>query len=148
MVPIRTSRPDDLAALFDIWSRAVRATHHFLTEADLAFYSEAVRNEYLPNASFWVAVDSGDRPMGFVGVAGDKIDSLFVEPDQHGKGIGRRLVEHALREGSALSVDVNVQNRGAQAFYRRMGFQEVGRSDVDGTGRPYPLIHMKIVREL
>ncbi len=86
--------------------------------------------------------------MGFVGVAGDKIDSLFVEPDQHGKGIGRRLVEHALRKGSALSVDVNVQNRGAQAFYRRMGFQEVGRSEVDGTGRPYPLIHMKIVREL
>jgi putative acetyltransferase len=43
----------------------------------------------------------------------------------------------------ATTVDVNEQNVGAVAFYRRIGFEVEGRSEVDSTGKPFPLLHMR-----
>ncbi|HZH11905.1 MAG TPA: acetyltransferase [Microvirga sp.] len=145
MLTIRPSRPDDTKIMFNIWHAAVQATHNFLSEPDFEFFSNMVRTDYLPHGRFWVAVDASDTPVAFMGMTGPMIDALFVAPDQHGRGIGRLLVEHARGLESGLAVDVNEQNEGARAFYRRMGFKEVGRSELDGTGRPYPLIHMKMV---
>jgi putative acetyltransferase len=90
-----------------------------------------------------VAVDEEDRPIAFLGMSGAKIDALFVAPDQHGRGIGRRMIEHAQLEHSKLSVDVNEQNGGALAFYERMGFSRAGRSELDDSGRPYPILHLE-----
>ncbi|WP_373371514.1 GNAT family N-acetyltransferase [Microvirga sesbaniae] len=78
-----------------------------------------------------------------MGMTGAMIDALFVAPGQHGKGIGRLLVQYAREREGALTVDVNEQNEGARAFYRRLDFQELGRSERDGSGRSFLLIHMK-----
>jgi putative acetyltransferase len=144
MIRIRPSRPADAGELFRIWSEAVRATHHFLSEPDYAFFAGQVWDEYLPLASFRVAVDGQDRPVGFMGMTGSKIDSLFVDPAWQGNGIGKALVEEALRHEGPVLVDVNEQNSGAREFYRKLGFREVARSPVDGSGRPYPLTHLSI----
>jgi hypothetical protein len=45
----------------------------------------------------------------------------------------------------ALTVDVNEQNPRAYAFYQRYSFVDVGRSEVDSAGRPFPLLHMSLV---
>lgn len=145
MVTIRPSTADDFEALFDIWIAAVRATHHFLTEDDLAFFACLMRDTYLPNAPLWVAVDGAGKAIGFMGVTGDKMDALFVDPAAAGQGIGRALVNHALARHERLMVDVNEQNEGARGFYARMGFRQVGRSELDDSGRPYPILHL--VRE-
>ena len=139
---IRRAEPGDRQRLFEIWDGAVRATHHFLAEADRLHIADLVRDAYLPTAELWVAVDGQGRPLAFMGLEGGKIESLFVDAAAHGRGIGRRLVEHAREQAGALTVDVNEQNGGAVAFYRRLGFREVGRSPVDDGGRPYPLLHM------
>jgi len=68
---------------------------------------------------------------------------LFVRPDCRGRGVGRRLLEHALRRMGATELDVNEQNRQAVGFYTRMGLRVVGRSEVDGMGKPFPLLHMR-----
>jgi putative acetyltransferase len=39
---------------------------------------------------------------------------------------------------------VNEQTPAAIAFYRHLGFEPFGRSPVDDSGRPYPLIHMRV----
>lgn len=41
-------------------------------------------------------------------------------------------------------VDVNEQNPDAVGFYRRMGFEIVGRLPLDGQGRPFPVLHMRL----
>jgi putative acetyltransferase len=41
-------------------------------------------------------------------------------------------------------VDVNEQNEQALGFYRHLGFEVVGRSPLDGQGKPYPLLHMTL----
>jgi hypothetical protein len=39
------------------------------------------------------------------------------------------------------------QNAQALGFYRHLGFMEIGHSPSDGQGRPYPLIHMRLLVE-
>ena len=143
MIRIRSSRPEDLPRLYEIWRSAVEATHGFVSRGDLAIIDSQVQNEYLPTATFHVATDADDRPLGFMGMSQGAIDSLFVDPNHHGRGVGRCLVELARKSSPTLTVDVNEQNVGARNFYERLGFVVVGRSDVDGAGMPYPLLHLR-----
>jgi putative acetyltransferase len=61
-----------------------------------------------------------------------------------GKGVGKLLLQHAIAEFGANEVDVNEQNPQGVAFYRHMGFEQVGRSELDGQGNPFPLLHMRL----
>lgn len=91
-----------------------------------------------------VAVDADDRPIAFMGLAGPHLDALFVDPSWRGRGVGRVLAGFAASGHPLLTTDVNAQNHQAVAFYRRLGFVEHSRSPLDGQGRPYPLIHMRM----
>lgn len=142
MWTIRPSRPEEGARAVEIWRLAVDATHHFLTPDDRQAIEAMVR-DFLPNAPLWLAVDRYDRPAGFMLLDGSHMAALFVDSACHGRGVGRALVDHALARHPGLTTDVNAQNAGAAAFYRRMGFVETGRSPTDEDGRPYPLIHLR-----
>lgn len=141
---IRPSRPADLEPLLDIWLRSVRATHVFLAESDIQELLPAVRN-YLSGADteLWTLCCEASAPIGFMGLAEDKVDALFVAPDHLRRGAGRLLIEHARRLRGPLRVDVNEQNPEAIKFYEANGFHVVGRSPVDDEGRPFPLLHMR-----
>ncbi|NMN94012.1 acetyltransferase [Antrihabitans stalactiti] len=138
--------PNEIADLTAIWKRASEATHTFLTAADVAEIEVKVREEYLPHAfdQLWVAADDSDRAVGFLGLDGPSVDALWVDPDLHGTGIGTALLDFAATHHRELTVDVNEQNPKAHDFYRRRGFVDVGRSEDDGEGRPFPIIHMRI----
>ncbi len=138
--------PQDGQRVVDIWRGAVDATHDFLSAADRAAIEAEVR-EFLPNAPLWLAVDADDRPVGFMLLSDGRMEALFIEPAVRGQGVGRRLVEHALALHGAVSTDVNEQNGQALGFYRRLGFVPTGRSDLDGQGRPYALIHLRYSAE-
>ena len=142
---IRPARPDDAPRLLEVWEGAVRATHHFLGEEDIQFYRGVVRDNYLPTAELYVAVEPADRPVGFLGLYESDIEALFVDPSRHGGGVGRALLAHATALRPDLTVSVNEQNTRARGFYEAMGFREVGRSETDAEGRPFPLIHMSLV---
>jgi putative acetyltransferase len=142
---VRRARPAEHSALLAIWERSVRATHTFLTEADIAFYrpvtAETLAGDTL---ELWVLTNEADVPTGFLGLAGDAIEALFLEPVHRRQGGGRRLVAHAQALcGGGLTVDVNEQNADARGFYEALGFNVVGRSPLDPTGRPYALLHMR-----
>ncbi|MDX8441999.1 acetyltransferase [Mesorhizobium australafricanum] len=139
---IRAYEAGDNARLVDIWVAAVRATHHFLNEDDIQFFLPQLRDQYLPALEVFVAVDQTGQPTGFAGFSQSKLEMLFVDPRRHGSSIGRRLIDHAVALKGPLEVDVNEQNPGAIAFYGKCGFMPMGRSELDGSGKPFPLIHM------
>ena len=142
MTAIRRSRPEDGVRAVAIWRAAVDATHHFLTPEHRVEIDLLVQ-DFLPRADLWLAVDADDRAIGFM-IAGDgHMDALFVDAEHHGQGVGRALVAQALAENPSLTTDVNEQNPGALAFYRRLGFEVTGRSETDDHGRPYPLLHLR-----
>jgi putative acetyltransferase len=142
---IRPARPAEHPALVMLWERSVRATHDCLSEADIAFYRPLVA-EYLEASArdVWVLRDEEDVPLGFLGLARDSIAALFMDPAHRGRGGGRHLVSHAQElRGGALSVEVNEQNVAARGFYEALGFVVAGRSPLDDTGRPHPILHMR-----
>ncbi|NOU98755.1 GNAT family N-acetyltransferase [Paenibacillus planticolens] len=129
--------------LIDIWYQAVCQTHTFLTDEDIEFYHQMLQNGALKQVEIWLELNENEEPAGFIGLDGTKIEMLFVDPKYHGKGIGSRLIKHIENiKGSNLQVDVNEQNDGAFAFYKRIGFVQVGRSELDSSGRPFPLLHL------
>lgn len=141
MIRIRPSTPADGDRAVDIWRAAVDATHDFLVPADRIAIEEEVRG-FLPQAPLWLAVEADDRPIAFMLLDGGSMEALFIDPAHRGRGIGRALVEHAIDLRGTITTEVNEQNGQAAGFYERMGFTATGRSDRDGQGRPYPLIHL------
>jgi len=143
VVPIHA---DEFPRVVAVWEASVRATHHFSTEADIQFFKPLVLG-YLSQTPDLVGVRDGvGEVIGFIGVAGSSIEMLFIHPDWRGQGVGRRLISFAITTLGATLVDVNEQNPQATGFYLRMGFEVVGRSERDGTGKPFPLLHMRLSR--
>jgi putative acetyltransferase len=132
----------DFDTLLAVWEASVRATHDFISEDNIQFFKPLVRNEALPSLDLRCVRD-GHLPVGFVGVSNGKVEMLFIHPDYFGQGIGKRLLEYAVAHMNATGLDVNEQNPNAVSFYKKMGCVVVGRSELDSTGKPFPILHMK-----
>lgn len=131
-------------ALLHVWEQAVRATHHFLTPGDIAFFRHTILEQDLfSQVCITMALYTDGAIAGFAGTSGSQLEMLFVHPHHFRKGIGKRLLDHALSNEGINLVDVNEQNPGAVAFYEAMGFATVSRSPFDASGKPFPILHMK-----
>lgn len=140
MMQITGARTEDYPRLAALWEGSVRATHDFLREEDIVFFRPLVP-AFFPQVTLACARDERGIA-GFVGVADGNIEMLFIDAERRGAGAGRLLLRHAVDALGAARVDVNEQNGQAVGFYERMGFVTVGRSPVDGMGKPFPLLHM------
>ena len=129
-------------ALLDVWQASVRASHHFLTEADIRTLTPQAEEALLQIETLWI-VEDDLRPVGFMGVQEHKIEMLFLHPDYFRKGVGKELVQRAFRKLAVEYVDVNEQNPDAARFYERMGFHTFRRDDTDDQGNPFPILRMK-----
>ena len=134
----------DHLRLLEIWEASVRATHHFLTEDDLQELKPLILEQYFDAVDLKCAKNGHGEIQGFCGVHDGNIEMLFIAPETRGKGIGALLAAHAIKEQGASKVDVNEQNEQALGFYQHIGFKVIGRSPVDGQGKPYPLLHMAL----
>ena len=136
--------PSDYPEVTEVWEASVRATHHFLPEADILYFNPLILNEYLKAVDVVCTKDPAGRILGFMGVHDDSLEMLFIHPNARGKGIGSQFVQHAIHQLNVRKVDVNEQNPLAVGFYEHMGFVVVGRSELDGLGKPYPILHMEL----
>lgn len=144
MPAVTSVQPADHPRIVEVWEAAVRQTHTFLTEEDIDFFRPLVRDKYLDMVELVAVRDDDGQVTGFAGVAGNRLEMLFVDPAWHGRGIGRRLVDYAMQQMGAHLVDVNEQNDQAVGFYRHLGADVIGRSDRDGMGKPFPLLHLRL----
>ncbi|POU72916.1 acetyltransferase [Leclercia sp. LSNIH6] len=140
---IEPAVPSQFERLVAIWESSVRATHHFLQESDIAALRPLLLNAYLPNLKVVNARDESGDIHGFLGVDENRIEMLFVDDASRGKGVGTLLLRHTIDHFGANEVDVNEQNPQGVGFYQHMGFEQVGRSERDGQGNPFPLLHMR-----
>ena len=132
--------------LIEVWECSVRATHHFLPEENIAELKPLIVQHYFDAVELRCVTQDG-KIAGFIGVADSNIEMLFVDPTYIGQGIGRQLIEYSIEHMNASKVDVNEQNPKAIAFYEKVGFKKTGRSELDGQGNPFPLVHMQLQRK-
>lgn len=141
--PIRLATSEDYPRIMEIWESAVRATHDFLSEEDLQHFKEIIPKEYLPNLEVYV-ISENNEARGFASVAEGNLEMLFIHDEARGKGFGRKLYQFMKDKTGLTKVDVNEQNLQAIGFYEKMGFKQTGRSEKDGSGKDYPIIHMSL----
>lgn len=133
-----------LEVLLRIRERSVRATHLFLSDAEVNRIKE-----YVPRAFEGVEhliVAEAEKPVAFMGTQNGRLEMLFVAPEERGRGIGRQLLQYGVESYGVFEVTVNEQNPQAVGFYERMGFETYKRTDTDEEGAPYPLLYVKRVR--
>lgn len=136
---LRPYTDDDAPACLEVWRRASRSGHPFLSDVDLDSDAALVRDVYLPSARVTVAERDG-AIVGFAALYDGMVGALFVDPPHQGLGIGTRLLG-ALGQGK-LSLEVYAENRRARGFYASRGFLETLCHLVDDRGRPHPLVRM------
>ena len=141
VLPVRPEDHEELAAL---WEASVRATHGFLAESDIAALRPLLLSEYLGQVELCCLRDARGRIQAFMGTVEDRLEMLFVRPENFRRGLGARLLRHAVDCLGVREVDVNEQNPLALAFYESQGFAVVARSELDGQGRPFPLLTLRL----
>jgi putative acetyltransferase len=127
-----------------VWEASVRATHDFLKEEDIQYFKPLILNTYLDAVALRCIRNEQNKIVGFLGVAEQNLEMLFIHPDFRGKGIGKALLNFALQNMKVTKVDVNEQNPQAVGFYQHLGFQVISRSELDASGKPYPILHMEL----
>ncbi|MEV4266742.1 GNAT family N-acetyltransferase [Kribbella sp. NPDC049584] len=135
--------PAEFDRAAELWEASVRATHGFVTEADLDVFRPLVRASFGEIGQLAGLRTDDGLLIGFIGVEDGNVEMLFLDPAYRGQGGGSLLLEHAFAHFAATSVDVNEQNPQAIGFYEHHGFVQVSRSGKDSTGKPYPILHLK-----
>lgn len=141
---IEPAFPADYPEIVEVWEASVRATHHFLKEEHIQYFKPLILRDYLKAVQLWCVRNEQKAIVGFLGVAEGNIEMLFLHPSVIGKGVGKKLAEYAIHELKARKVDVNEQNEQAVGFYQHIGFKTKSRSELDGLGKPFPLLHMEL----
>ncbi len=139
---IRKIEVADYPRLMEIWESAVLNTHDFLKKEDFLYYKER-----LPVYFQYVTLFGFEQEgvlVGFMGIAEGNLEMLFVDNNYRGMGIGKKLITYAISNLQVTKVDVNEQNAQAVGFYKHVGFNVSQRSDLDGEGKEYPILHMQL----
>lgn len=143
-----TDRPPSLmASLLDIWEASVRATHHFLSDAEVLQIRKYVPQALSGVAHLILVEREPGVPVGFMGTEQDRLEMLFLSPDVRGQGIGARLLQYGVSHCGVRTLTVNEQNPQAVGFYQHFGFSVYRRTDHDEEGGPYPLLYMKLPQD-
>lgn len=130
--------------LLTVWEASVRATHVFLSEAEILQIKEYVPQALNAVAHLIVAEEKPGEPVGFMGVENGRLEMLFLSPKERGQGLGKRLLQMGIDQYGVNEVSVNEQNPQAVGFYKHLGFVTYKRTDHDEEGNPYPLLYMKL----
>lgn len=133
-----------LAELVACWRASVEATHTFLAPDDIERIAGYVPDAITSVAHLIVCRDDAGAVAGFLGVDGTMVEMLFIDPTLRGQGLGTHLLDYATNELGATLVDVNEQNDQAVGFYEHYGFRTFDRSETDGMGDPFPILHMRL----
>ena len=143
MAVIVPTSADRHSQLLKLWEQSVRASHHFLNDEQiLKIRQHIIQHGYFDQVQLF-HVEHQQQILGFMGIAGSKLEMLFISPAVFRKGIGRQLLQHALALG-VTEVDVNEHNPNAIAFYLKHGFEIISRSETDSEGNPYPILHLQL----
>jgi GNAT superfamily N-acetyltransferase len=145
---IRLAHPDERGALIELQRRAslmwVQDRPFLLANPDVIdLPADQIAEDYV------FVLEEAGAVLGFVVVlprddGRAELDGLFVEPDAWGRGIGRRLADHALdaaRQRGCISLNL-VANGRALGFYEKCGFQALGEVETGssvGVGMVRPL---------
>ncbi|MCO1336810.1 GNAT family N-acetyltransferase [Microbulbifer sp. OS29] len=133
-VNIRQYRVLDLEEVLNSWEVATRLSHPFMTDEFIAQERTNVAEIYIPNTDTWVAELEGEVK-GFIALMGNEVGAIFLQPNYHGRGIGKALMDKAQEIHGNLEVEVFKVNNIGRNFYSKYGFEQLQEKLHEPTGQ-------------
>lgn len=140
-VSVRPFRPGDAPRLAEIVQRCLREVNSRDYSADIidrlcAHYTAEKLIELSGSRLIYVAEEdeaTGDGIVGTVSRDGNKVYTMFVDPDAAGLGVGRHLMRHiealAVRDGyDHMETGASIT---AHRFYLKLGYTDVRESETE-----------------
>lgn len=92
IIEIKDRNPLLLKQLLEVWESSVKATHLFLSENEI----EEIK-KYVPQAlneipHLIIVENENQVPIGFMGIAEQHLEMLFISDEERGKGLGLSLI--------------------------------------------------------
>lgn len=125
MTRLRQARPADAPDCARILREWAAETPWFPVDTPAAADPQAIR-ERMHRGEVIVAEAGGLA--GFLALEGDFLACLYVARRHRGRGVGKRLLDHAKARKGRLDLWTHAANRRARAFYAREGFAERRRT--------------------
>lgn len=142
---IRPFRDDDAAELAELVRRCLREVNSRdyppeTIDGMCAHFTPARFVELSRTRRIYVA-ELAERPVGTVSRDGNKVYTMFVSPDHHGRGTGRHLMQHietqAAEEGhDHMETGASIT---AHHFYKKRGYIDIRTSESELAGLNYIL---------
>lgn len=134
-----------LQFIVQLWQANVKVTHTFLMKEEIQNIKQYVPQavEHVPHLC--IALSKQGELLGFIGVADQRLEMLFIQVNARGQGIGKQLLRYAIKNFDVKELTVNEQNPQAIGFYEHLGFVTYKRTELDEEDQPYPLLYMKLV---
>lgn len=132
--------------LLKVWESSVKATHLFLSGDEIENIKKYVPQALKEIPCLTIVENESQLPVGFMGIAGQHLEMLFISHEERGKGLGKELLRYGIEKYSVNDLAVNEQNPLAKGFYEHMGFKVYRRTECDEQGNPYPLLYMRLER--
>lgn len=141
MITIQTAGVNDIDAIHSLAHRIWRISYKEMISPQQMDYMlnkiyshESLQYQLEKQQHTFIIANNDNNPVGFaayfpkydIDPAIFRLDKLYVLPDQHGKGIGKKLIDHIISiikpQGAALlELSVNRKNK-ALSFYQKLGF--------------------------
>lgn len=91
----------------------------------------------------WLAAEPSGDLLGYLVLAGDWLEALYVGPDHQGAGVGTALLDLAkARRPGGFALWVFASNAQARGFYRRHGLVELEHTDGSANEEHSPDVRM------
>ncbi|KGJ88057.1 GNAT family N-acetyltransferase [Thalassotalea sp. ND16A] len=119
---IRQYQASDLTSLMAAWESANNLAHPFLKDDFVAQVRKDIPALYLPNSDTWV-VELNHHVVGFMALIGNEVGAIFLQPEHHGKKIGKMLLDKAQQLHGNLELEVFKKNSIGRKFYTKYGFE-------------------------
>ena len=146
IVEVQERAQDLIQRLLIVWEKSVRATHLFLSDAEIENIKQYVPEALCGVGCLIIANDEDEHPVALMGIEDGVLEMLFIAPEQRGKGLGKALLSLGIEKYGVKQLTVNEQNPHAKGFYEHLGFEVYKRTDMDEQGDPYPLLYMCLKR--
>lgn len=131
---IRQYENSDLDAVLSSWETATRLVHPFMTDEFIAQERINVAEIYMPNTDTWV-IELDGQVKGFIALMGNEVGAIFLQPECHGQGAGKALMDKAQELHGDLEVEVFKENSIGRKFYSRYGFTQLEEKLHEPTGQ-------------
>jgi ribosomal protein S18 acetylase RimI-like enzyme len=146
VLEIRDARASDVPRIATVFRQARGSAMPWLpvlhsSSEDVEFFGRAVEGR-----TAYVAVLDG-LVVGFAVVdeGEHELEHLYLAPEVHRRGIGRRLVDHArASDGGSLRLWCFADNRSGRAFYTACGARELFETDGRGNEERTPDVRLEL----